>query len=421
MLRFLFNEFLRENFFWKRNNLTKKVRTFPFIFTVLSCSCRVFQLRAGHHHAVQVQIQLTCLSFPQKRNNYTYIHHSIPTNHNHHITLHTAMKSANKDNDSERVRKKKFTGRYSKIDLKEDLDGPTFAVKGERSRKSLISKEKGPQNVIKGGPRGYVEGMDAYTTLTMADIKKEEGWFFKMRPTMWRRTFWRVPMLPIEYEPTIKNPEWRKKQTRMRVFREYIDYFFGLRIKSKYSYHPYRLTFDYLGLNIFQAIRLYWCFARADRDNSGIINQFEWLMHLDVEKTDFNEKVFSIVDFDNSGEMDFREFCMCCWNFASASPIDLINVSFFMYSTDGVLLQANEVLKLINQIWGDKADRSPQARRIKSELLLMVEKYNGIDLSMFGEYCKKHAHLLKPCFEFQRTLRRKCLGHRFWRRLEVSI
>lgn len=46
----------------------------------------------------------------------------------------------------------------------------------------------------------------------------------------------------------------------------------------------------------------------------------------------------------------------------------------------------------------------------------MVEQYNGIDLSQFGEYTKKHMLLLEPCFHFQRVLRSKCLGTRFWKR-----
>ena len=208
------------------------------------------------------------------------------------IVDQTTQSFAQRNDDSHNERKKKFTGRYSKIGMKDDLSGKTFVVKGERGRKALITKGASTQNVMKGGPRGYIEGMDAYTTLTMKDIKKEEGWFFKMRPNYWRRAFWRVEMLPSEYEPTIKSYEWKKDQSRGRIFREYIDYFFGLRIKTKYSYHPYKLTFDYLGLTPFQAIRLYHSFSRADRDNSGIISQFEWLMHLDVEKTPFNEKVF---------------------------------------------------------------------------------------------------------------------------------
>ena len=82
---------------------------------------------------------------------------------------------AQANDDSKDVRKKRFTGRYSKIDTSDDRSGPTYAVKGERGRKLLFNKNvKGPQNVIKGGPRGYVEGMDAYTHLTRGDIQKEE-------------------------------------------------------------------------------------------------------------------------------------------------------------------------------------------------------------------------------------------------------
>ena len=44
------------------------------------------------------------------------------------------------------------------------------------------------------------------------------------------------------------------------------------------------------------------------------------------------------------------------------------------------------------------------------------QQWNGIDLSQYGEYCKKHMSLLGPCFKFQKTLQRKCLGTRFWRR-----
>ena len=208
------------------------------------------------------------------------------------------------DDSKSKSKTKRASGRYSKIDLKnDDLSGPTYAVKGERGRKSLRGGTKDAQgkkiqNVIKGGVRGYVEGMDAYTTLTAGQIKKEEGWFFTMKPKRWRRFMWRVIMLPDEYAPTISNPDWFKEQKNrkmlkghVRIFREYIDYFLGVRIKSKYSYHPYKLTFDFLGFNEWQAICMYWVFSKADKDGSGIISQFEWLMYLDVEKTEFNEKV----------------------------------------------------------------------------------------------------------------------------------
>ena len=75
-----------------------------------------------------------------------------------------------------------------------------------------------------------------------------------------------------------------------------------------------------------------------------------------------------------------------------------------------------EVMKMLRHIFGDRVDSNAQARVIKMQLLVMCEEYNGIDLSQFGEYCKKHMLLLDPCFQFQRRLRKKCLGARFWRR-----
>ena len=111
---------------------------------------------------------------------------------------------------------------------------------------------------------------------------------------------------------------------------------------------------------------MYYVFDKVDKDGSGIIDSFEWLMYLDVERTEFNEKIFAIVDFDNSGEMDYREFCMCCWNYASATPNDLINLAFFLYSTDGVTMREQEIMKMLEHIYGaEKLESNAQARKIK--------------------------------------------------------
>ena len=188
-------------------------------------------------------------------------------------------------------------------------------------------------------------------------------------------------------------------------FPEYIDYYIGKRIKTKYTYYPYKLTFDYLELGAMDAIKLFWVFQRADRDSSGIIDSFEWLMYLDVERTPFNEKIFAIVDFDNSGEMDFREFVMCCWNYASATPVDLINLAFFLYSSDGVILKQDEVLAMLRQIFGDKVETNPQARKIKVELLVICEQWNGIDLSQV-RVSEREATRLESALSFTSGQRR---------------
>jgi hypothetical protein len=193
----------------------------------------------------------------------------------------------------------------------DDLDGKTYLIKGERGRKKLFGgKNTAPmQNHFIGGARGMIDGMDAYTHLTAFEIKLEEGWWWKL-PNRKHRFMWRVETLPDEYNKTVKNKDWMKTASRSQKISEWIDYYLGKRIKLKYCYHPYKLTFDYLGFKEMETIKMYWVFNKVDRDGSGIIDSLEWLMYLDVERTEFNEKIFAIVDFDGSGEMDYREFCM---------------------------------------------------------------------------------------------------------------
>ena len=81
---------------------------------------------------------------------------------------------------------------------------------------------------------------------------------------------------PQELSLTIKNEQWQEDNKKKKLsvkFPEYIDYYIGKRIKTKYTYHPYKLTFDYLELNEMDAIKLFWVFGGADRDSSGIIDR----------------------------------------------------------------------------------------------------------------------------------------------------
>eukprot|EP00520_Triparma_pacifica_P001112 CAMPEP_0118645028 /NCGR_PEP_ID=MMETSP0785-20121206/7275_1 /TAXON_ID=91992 /ORGANISM="Bolidomonas pacifica, Strain CCMP 1866" /LENGTH=559 /DNA_ID=CAMNT_0006536869 /DNA_START=133 /DNA_END=1809 /DNA_ORIENTATION=- len=319
-------------------------------------------------------------------------------------------------------RMKALSTKFAKIDIEnDDLEGKTYLIKGERGRKALFGKKAkddtgGQQNHFIGGARGMIDGMDAYTHLTVLQIKLEEGWWWRL-PNRKQRLWWRVETLPEEYNKTVKNKEWMKTASKSEKLSEWLDYYLGKRIKLKYCYHPYKLTFEYLGFTEMETIKLYYIFNKVDRDGSGIIDSLEWLMYLDVERTDFHEKVFAIVDFDGSGEMDYREFCMCCWNYASATPNDLINLAFFLYSTDGVTMKENEIMRMLEHIFGkEKLESNAQARKIKLQLMVMNEEYMGIDLSQFGMYCKKHMLILEPCFEFQRRLRSRCLGGRFWRK-----
>lgn len=56
-------------------------------------------------------------------------------------------------------------------------------------------------------------------------------------------------------------------------------------------------------------------FCKADLDGSGTISLLELLTVIDVERTPFTKRVFSIFDDDGSGEIDFGEFVLASWNY----------------------------------------------------------------------------------------------------------
>lgn len=47
------------------------------------------------------------------------------------------------------------------------------------------------------------------------------------------------------------------------------------------------------------------------------------LMFLDVERTRFTKRIFSIFDDDKSGEIDFREFVLSIWNYCTLGKTSL--------------------------------------------------------------------------------------------------
>jgi Ca2+-binding EF-hand superfamily protein len=68
--------------------------------------------------------------------------------------------------------------------------------------------------------------------------------------------------------------------------------------------------FTALGISEEDVGKLYWIFCRIDTDGSRLIEIIELLMFLDVERTRFTRRIFSIFDDDKSGKIDFREFVL---------------------------------------------------------------------------------------------------------------
>jgi hypothetical protein len=69
--------------------------------------------------------------------------------------------------------------------------------------------------------------------------------------------------------------------------------------------------------------RLFYIFKKVDVDGSGSVALAELIVHVDLPFTSFTEKVFSIFDDDQSGEIDFKEFVLALWNYCTLTAVTL--------------------------------------------------------------------------------------------------
>jgi len=76
--------------------------------------------------------------------------------------------------------------------------------------------------------------------------------------------------------------------------------------------------------------KLFHAFKKFDMDGSGSIGLVELLTQLDLPRTKFTEKVFSIFDDDGSGEIEFKEFVLSVWNYCTLTKGNLGTVSILI-------------------------------------------------------------------------------------------
>lgn len=75
-------------------------------------------------------------------------------------------------------------------------------------------------------------------------------------------------------------------------------------------------------------------FYTIDLDKGGTIDLSEFYSHFGVEKTPFTDRAFSVLDEDQSGELDFHEFLAGIWSLCSGSDRDQVLFLFSLFDED---------------------------------------------------------------------------------------
>jgi Ca2+-binding EF-hand superfamily protein len=198
-----------------------------------------------------------------------------------------------------------------------------------------------------------------------------------------------------------------------------------------YSTEPeivrWRPVFEALRLCEADIGRLRRIFRSIDVDNSGSIELLELLMYMDIERTPFTKRIFSIFDDDGSNTVDFKEFVMALWNYCTLGKATLLLFAFDIYDRDtSGELTVDEIVQMLRDVYGSSFQSNAHASIILKRLHdLQVNSLSGVDIDTFRGFAGKHQALLYPAFEIQRVIQRRILGEEFWnllslRRIELS-
>lgn len=138
----------------------------------------------------------------------------------------------------------------------------------------------------------------------------------------------------------------------------------------------------------------------------------EFLSHLQLEKTRFTMEVFFEMDRDLNGSMDFQEFVMSVWRYATKRDVEIVEFAFDIFDTDnsGVLTE-DELKDCIGEIYGKKGLNESTAKMLKK---FDKSKDGKVSKVEFLNGCKQVPQLLYPAFSIQNAVRRNILGEGFW-------
>ena len=102
-----------------------------------------------------------------------------------------------------------------------------------------------------------------------------------------------------------------------------------------------------------EVVKMYEIYLQVDTDKSGSIDVVELLTLLDVERTDFTERIFSAFDKDHTGKIDFYEFVVSLWKFCTLGDGAIAVFAFDIYDcdADGIMSQY-EAAKLFSELGG---------------------------------------------------------------------
>lgn len=188
-----------------------------------------------------------------------------------------------------------------------------------------------------------------------------------------------------------------------------------------------REIYEAFAFNELDIGRLHKVYRKIDNDSSNSIELAELLAFLDLDRTRFTKRIFTMFDEDSSGLLDFHEFVLSLWNYCTLTKSSLVLFAFDLYDADNSgTITNNEVMDMLKDLYGkDGYKKNPQAKLIASELEALERLDGDVDIEDFREFSRTHPALLFLAFQMQEKIQTYVMGPTFWkhyseRRIEIS-
>ena len=203
------------------------------------------------------------------------------------------------------------------------------------------------------------------------------------------------------------------------------------------NWKKYKPLFKCLGFDQHSGMELIKTFYRLDNDGSRSVDFDEFAKFFDVDNTHFSRKCFMLMDTTGSGEINFAQFVVACWNYCTYDKNGLTGFAFKLYDTSGIgQIPMDDIFKLVDDVYDlDKGmqtwDYSGTINVVKNspEYIIgqakrQIARACGSDKQMnileFLMFAKTHPSILKSAFEIQIRLQKKILGEKYWNNMTTK-
>jgi len=175
----------------------------------------------------------------------------------------------------------------------------------------------------------------------------------------------------------------------------------NIKLSGKTSRVEAKQSTDDYGLKPQQLQKIYDRFRKIDQDNSGYIDYHEFCLVLEQQDTAMTKRLFEMFDADGSGTLELKEFIVGLCSYTSSSKEERLKFAFMMFDEDGSgFIERNELCKILkaNFISQQVSDAEIEKRVDALLNVVGVGPHGKLDFNEFLQVANTSPGIMFPAY-----------------------